>query len=397
MTNELCTICGLKPRRISSTEFCGVECFRASRRITKKCEICDDVFVVLKCFSHRKTCGKSRCISLSNPASRKDDSKWKMISCALCKNEFEIRIKRLEKGENKFCSEACFYKFQQTIRLSFVKKEHSGDYVSNKSGVKHYESSWELRRMKELDYDESVVLWDRSKLRIPWTDAKGVERKYNPDFEITYKTGDKILEEVKGYLNDDAQRKIDAGKAYAEAHGLIFRTILSASELECVEPALESYENDFGVVHRPMNESIFMSVANSFSGRSTCLRRQVGAVVTDADMTKIISFGYNGSEKDGKNQCDSLSEGNCNCIHAEINAIAKSDCSLKGTSLFTTLAPCLACSKLIINSGISRVFYLNPYRSSVGVKLLRERNVETTSYNDFCDFADRKMAESLLK
>ena len=90
----------------------------------------------------------------------------------------------------------------------------------------------------------------------------------------------------------------------------------------------------------------------------------------------ILSIGYNGNYAGGPNTCDSLNEGKCGCIHSELNAIAKADNRIKDKILFIAHSPCKACSKLIINSGFSKVYYRNEYRLAEGLELLQKVNIE---------------------
>lgn len=65
-------------------------------------------------------------------------------------------------------------------------------------------------------------------------------------------------------------------------------------------------------------------------------------------------------------------------IHAEMNAISKvarSTESCEDADLYCTLSPCLECAKMIIQSGIKRVFYHETYRSLDGLNLLEKANI----------------------
>jgi len=122
-----------------------------------------------------------------------------------------------------------------------------------------------------------------------------------------------------------------------------------------------------------------MSTAGIWARRSTCLRRKVGAVI--AQENRIISQGYNGAPS-GKPHCtpETCNDDNpcTNTVHAEINAIAfaaRYGISVEGATLYTTLAPCLNCSKAMINSGIKKVVYLDTYRDLSGIELLRDSGV----------------------
>ncbi|WP_066633998.1 deoxycytidylate deaminase [Desulfolucanica intricata] len=111
-------------------------------------------------------------------------------------------------------------------------------------------------------------------------------------------------------------------------------------------------------------DTYFIDIAFEVAGRSTCPRRYVGAVVVKDK--RIKGSGYNGSPS-GLPHC--IDEGcmmvnnHCvRCIHAEANAIL--ECSpeeRKGAAIYVTDRPCAECSKLIIQSGITRVVYAREY------------------------------------
>lgn len=116
---------------------------------------------------------------------------------------------------------------------------------------------------------------------------------------------------------------------------------------------------------RPSWEDYYMDIAKAVSKRSNCIRRQVGAVIVRDQ--RIIATGYNGTPRGTKN-CDEggcprcagntpsgTALGECLCSHAEENAIVQSayhGISVKGADIYSTLQPCLTCTKMIINSGI---------------------------------------------
>lgn len=111
--------------------------------------------------------------------------------------------------------------------------------------------------------------------------------------------------------------------------------------------------------------------------RSHCIKRHVGAVLTKD--TRIISIGYNGPPA-GTHNCDDEfpdngcardSKGSCSlAIHAEQNAImyaVKNNSSVEGSTLYVTLSPCLACSRIIYSMGIEKVVYLKSYAEYKGI------------------------------
>jgi len=110
--------------------------------------------------------------------------------------------------------------------------------------------------------------------------------------------------------------------------------------------------------------------------KSTCNRAAVGAVIVNEDY-EVITTGYNGAPK-GIESCDAIGHamkhGHClRSVHAELNAIiqaAKHGVSVKGCTMYVTHSPCYHCAKVIINSGITHVMYMNKY-DDAGIKLLK--------------------------
>lgn len=121
-------------------------------------------------------------------------------------------------------------------------------------------------------------------------------------------------------------------------------------------------------------DTVFMNIAKEVSTLSHCTRSKVGAVIELYG--NIISFGYNGAPKGLDNCCeDSYNKTFPHIIHAESNAIlkaAKSGHSTIGGTLYLTLSPCLDCSKLILQSEIRRVVYLEEYRDKSGIEFLKK-------------------------
>lgn len=120
-----------------------------------------------------------------------------------------------------------------------------------------------------------------------------------------------------------------------------------------------------------------MEFVTSISKRSTCKRLHVGAIITDSECNEIITYGYNGNYAGGPNECDTNEPGYCGCIHAEENALIKTF-SDKAHTIFITDSPCEKCAKLIINSGIKRVYYQNEYRIKDGINLLKKSKIKVT-------------------
>ena len=122
----------------------------------------------------------------------------------------------------------------------------------------------------------------------------------------------------------------------------------------------------------------YLRMAQVWAENSYCNRRKVGALIVKDKM--IISDGYNGTPSGFENVCED-EEGHTKpyVLHAEASAItkvAKSNNSSNGATLYVTAAPCMECAKLIIQSGIRRVVYLESYRLSDGIELLERAGIE---------------------
>jgi len=128
-------------------------------------------------------------------------------------------------------------------------------------------------------------------------------------------------------------------------------------------------------------DAYFMQIAVQVATRSTCDRKHVGAVIV-RDKT-ILSTGYNGSVR-GMPHCDDVGHmmEDTHCIatvHAEANAIiqaAKNGTAIDGADIYVTASPCWNCFKLIANSGIRRIFYLEFYRDERVLTVAAQAGIE---------------------
>ena len=127
----------------------------------------------------------------------------------------------------------------------------------------------------------------------------------------------------------------------------------------------------------------FMSIAEQVATRSTCDRKNVGAVIVRDKV--ILSTGYNGSLR-GAPHCDDvghdMENGHCvRTMHAEANAVAqaaKNGVNINHSEIYVTASPCLNCFKLVANSGIGTIYYkefyrderISTYAKEAGVKLV---------------------------
>ena len=126
---------------------------------------------------------------------------------------------------------------------------------------------------------------------------------------------------------------------------------------------------------------VYMRMAEELGKRSTCARLQVGTVVTDAKLENVLAIGYNGNARGLPNRCDSTVPGQCGCIHSEVNALIKAPGAVKDKVVFVTNSPCVMCSKLIINSGVTHVYFRHAYRDPSGTELLAAAGVAPVPYD----------------
>ncbi|MFQ5457549.1 MAG: deaminase [Myxococcota bacterium] len=145
-----------------------------------------------------------------------------------------------------------------------------------------------------------------------------------------------------------------------------------------------------GNFKRPGWDEYCISIAKVVASRSNCVKRKVGALIVKDK--RIISTGYNGTPRGTKNcneggcpRCQALGAtgadlGDCLCSHGEENAITQAayhGTSVKEAVLYTTYSPCLLCTKMIINSGISELIYGSSYAlQDTAIRLLHEAGVK---------------------
>ncbi len=142
---------------------------------------------------------------------------------------------------------------------------------------------------------------------------------------------------------------------------------------------------------RPSWDEYFLfNILPQVATRSTCLRRQVGAIITVDN--RIVATGYNGAPS-GVRSCDEI--GYCNkdreglpsgtghdlCLasHSEqncVNSAARSGVSIDGGSIYVNVRPCTHCAKSIINAGIKRIIYHTDYPDELGLRLLTEAGIQ---------------------
>ena len=127
-------------------------------------------------------------------------------------------------------------------------------------------------------------------------------------------------------------------------------------------------------------DKAYLRIAKEWGKLSYCERKQVGAIIVKDKM--IISDGFNGTPSGFENCCeDEAHFTKWYVLDAEANAISKvarSTQSCEDATLYITLSPCKDCSKLIHQSGIKRVVYLEEYKDTSGVDFLIKAGIEVT-------------------
>lgn len=122
----------------------------------------------------------------------------------------------------------------------------------------------------------------------------------------------------------------------------------------------------------------YLRMAKEWAKLSHCTRKQVGALLVKNGV--IISDGYNGTPSGFPNSCENeIGETHWYVLHAEANAIlkvAKSTNNAHGSTLYITLSPCKDCSKLILQSGITRMVYLDAYKDTMAIDFLKNSGIE---------------------
>lgn len=127
-------------------------------------------------------------------------------------------------------------------------------------------------------------------------------------------------------------------------------------------------------IKRPDWDEYFLDIAKLVARRSTCLRRQVGALIVKN--RRILTTGYNGTPT-GITHCEvtgclreklGVPSGQrheiCRGLHAEQNSIIQAalyGVNIEGGTLYCTNQPCSICAKMLINAGIKEIVMESGY------------------------------------
>ena len=139
---------------------------------------------------------------------------------------------------------------------------------------------------------------------------------------------------------------------------------------------------------RPSWDEYFLQITSEVATRSTCMRRQVGAVLVRE--RRILATGYNGAPR-GLKHCEEVGclreqrqvpSGErhelCRALHAEMNAFlqaASFGVTTEGATLYVTTYPCSLCAKMAINAGVHRIVTMGDYPDELAKEILAEAEV----------------------
>ncbi len=139
----------------------------------------------------------------------------------------------------------------------------------------------------------------------------------------------------------------------------------------------------------------FMEIAKVVAKRSTCLRRQVGAILVRDK--QILATGYNGSPKNLEH-CQTkgclrqelgIPSGQrheiCRAVHAEQNAViqaAVNGVSIKNAILYCTNFPCSICAKILVNAEVKKIYIADDYQDDLSKQILQEAGIDVVKLGD---------------
>ena len=135
---------------------------------------------------------------------------------------------------------------------------------------------------------------------------------------------------------------------------------------------------------RPSIQEYYLSILPLVASRATCPRRQVGAILVDAD-GKLVSTGYNGPPAGQPHCIDTPCPGaadksgdttRCIAVHAEANAIHQVGSSRRAPcTLYCSTTPCFDCAGMLIAEGIREIVTTSAYSDQRGVERLQQAGV----------------------
>ena len=210
---------------------------------------------------------------------------------------------------------------------------------------------------------------------------------------VRQRGGDRLPKSQQQFIEQE-RREVESDdpshQQLRACYELADETVINDSGLDDLKAKVDSVAKRWLMeAKRPDWDEYFMQIARIVALRSNCMKRKVAAVIVKDK--RIISTGYNGTPRGVKNcneggcgRCNSLADSGtqleeCLCSHAEENSIVQAayhGISVKDASLYSTFSPCLICTKMIINAGISEVIYSLEYPlGEIAQGLLNEAGV----------------------
>ncbi len=236
--------------------------------------------------------------------------------------------------------------------------------------------------------DRFILLYITAPPELRFERMKSRNREYDP----------KTFEEFLKFERLEKENKDENKQNLSKTAQLADIKIVNDSSLEDFEKTLtgillEKVSKLF--LARPSWDEYFMRIAHMVATRSNCIKRKVAAIIVKDK--RIVSTGYNGTPRGTKNcseggcpRCNSFADSGkkldqCFCSHGEENAIVQAayhGISIKGATLYTTFSPCLICTKMIINAGISEVVFDEHYPlDDLSKNLLTEAGIKLRKVN----------------
>jgi dCMP deaminase len=228
---------------------------------------------------------------------------------------------------------------------------------------------------------EFKLLWIDASPAVRFERSRQRARPGDPD---TFERFEELESQELGSRNPAAQQLLRVAE-------LADVRIRNDGQVDQLERSLDEFiqENLF-FEHRPPWDEYFMEIAHAVASRANCVKRKVGAlIIVDR---RIISTGYNGTPRGARNcneggcpRCAGAAVAGsrleeCLCSHAEENAITQAayhGVSVRGGTIYTTLCPCLMCTKMIINAGMGEVVHAAGYvMDDTAADLFRQAGVK---------------------
>jgi dCMP deaminase len=266
-------------------------------------------------------------------------------------------------------------------------KEYVQSLIEENTKSNLWTLSADIENITLYDCVKTAIYKEHSRITI---DSIGRYKDYEPfynknNFKLIYVTAPSG-NRIKNYLKKNSlEENIDSYKSYIQTDSLMTSetwfykmkervdyTIINNGNLEELEKAVLYLIELLQKNPRPTWDRYFMNICQLVSKRSNCIKSRVGAIIVKNN--RVLAAGYNGTPSGVKNcyeggclRCYSGAKrgvdlDKCWCLHAEENAIVeigRKECA--GATLYTTIFPCILCSKLLLSCGIVRIVYDSQY------------------------------------